>query len=129
MDSRLGHPSSTIVRVLSQNDIPFSSSELNKEGVCDACQMGKSHQLPYPGSNSVSKAPLEKIFSDVWGPACDSINRKNYYVSFIDDYSKLVDGVEKLLCGSGKKTQKKGERKAVPPACVHHDSLARLDKW
>uniref|UniRef100_A0A8R7QU66 GAG-pre-integrase domain-containing protein n=1 Tax=Triticum urartu TaxID=4572 RepID=A0A8R7QU66_TRIUA len=35
--SRLGHPSSTIVRhVLSQNNIPFSSSELNKEGVCDA---------------------------------------------------------------------------------------------
>ena len=89
--SRLGHPSSTIVRhVLSHNNIPFSSSELNKEGVCDACQMGKSHQLPYPSSNSVSKAPLEQIFFDVWGPAHDSINKKNYYVSFIDDYSKFT---------------------------------------
>ena len=78
-------PSSTIVRhVLSQNNIPFSSSELNNEGVCDACQMGKSRQLPYPSSISVSKAPLEQKKSDIWGPARDSINKKKN-VSFIDD--------------------------------------------
>ena len=79
-----------VQHVLSKNKIPFSVHELNKEGVCDACQQGKSHQLPYPHSSSFSNAPLEIIYSDVWGPARDSINKKNYYVSFIDDFSKFM---------------------------------------
>jgi hypothetical protein len=65
--ARFGHPSSTIVRfVLRKNSLPFSSSP-SPESVCDACQLAKSHQLSYPISTSTSKAPLELIFSDVWG--------------------------------------------------------------
>ena len=30
------------------------------------------------------------FFSDVWGPAPTSVGRYQYYVSFIDDYSKLT---------------------------------------
>jgi hypothetical protein len=30
------------------------------------------------------------VFSDVWGPACESISRYKYYVSFIDDFSKFI---------------------------------------
>ena len=45
---------------------------------------------PYPVSSSTSKFPLELVFSDVWGPAPESFGRKQYYVSFIDDYSKLT---------------------------------------
>jgi histone deacetylase 1/2 len=86
---RLGHPSSVVVhQVLRDNSIPFSES--NKESVCDACQMAKSHQLPYPKSTSVSTSPLELVFSDVWGPASESFGRFKYYVSFIDDYSKFT---------------------------------------
>jgi hypothetical protein len=33
---------------------------------------------------------LELVYSDVWGPAIDSFGQKNYYVSFIDDYSKFT---------------------------------------
>ncbi|WVZ68985.1 hypothetical protein U9M48_017854 [Paspalum notatum var. saurae] len=87
--SRLGHPSSSVVRqVLSKNSLPFVS-EFNKDTVCDACQQGKSHQLPYPKSVSKSSAPLELVFSDVWGPSPTSVGRYNYYVSFIDDFSKF----------------------------------------
>jgi histone deacetylase 1/2 len=67
--SRLGHPSLAIVKqILSKNKLPFvrdSSIDL----VCDPCQQAKSHQLQYPVSTSVSTAPLQLIFSDVWGPA------------------------------------------------------------
>ena len=86
---RLGHPSSSIVqKVISKNNLPCSTE--NKILVCDACQKAKSHQLPYSRSTSVSHYPLELIFSDVWGPGPDSFGRKNYYVSFIDDFSKFT---------------------------------------
>jgi histone deacetylase 1/2 len=63
--SRLGHPSSLVVQqVLSRNKIAFVH-DLNKEIVCDACQKGKSHQLPYSRSTSESSSPLELVFSDV----------------------------------------------------------------
>jgi hypothetical protein len=88
--AHLGHPSSAIVRfVLNKNSLPFSSNS-SPESVCDACQQAKCHQLPYPISTSASKAPLELIFSDVWGSACDSIGRNKYYVSFINDFSKFT---------------------------------------
>jgi hypothetical protein len=46
--------------------------------------------LPYPTLSSQSSAPLELIFSDVWGPAIDSFGGKKYYVSFIDNFSKFT---------------------------------------
>jgi hypothetical protein len=88
--SSLGHPSSSIVRfVLSKNSLPFVN-DVPLHCVCDACQQAKIHQLPYPKSFSTSKAPLELVFSDVWGSACVSIERNKYYVSFIDDFSKFT---------------------------------------
>jgi hypothetical protein len=63
--SRLGHPSFKIVScVLRDHELPFVSNK-NVTHVCDACQQGKSHQLPFPKSLSVSEAHLELIFSDV----------------------------------------------------------------
>jgi histone deacetylase 1/2 len=88
--SRLGHPSFNIVeKVLRNHKLPFVS-RLNKDDVCDACQRGKSHQLPYPISTSVSTQPLEHIFSNVWGAAPESAGRYKYYVSFIYDFSKFT---------------------------------------
>jgi hypothetical protein len=86
----LGHPSSSIVKlVLSKNSLPVISNS-SPESICDACQQGKCHQLLYHVSTSISKGPLELIFSDAWGPACDSIGRYKYYLTFIDDYSKFT---------------------------------------
>jgi hypothetical protein len=88
--SHLGHPSYSIVsQIVSNNSLPISSESLNLS-VCDACQQGKSHQLPYPNSSSISKNHLELIFSNVWGPSSESVGRKKYYVSFINDYSKFT---------------------------------------
>jgi hypothetical protein len=33
---------------------------------------------------------LELVYSDIWGPALESIGRYKYYVSFIDDFSKFT---------------------------------------
>jgi hypothetical protein len=88
--SRLDHPSLQIIRrVLGHNNLPVSNESFDTE-VCDACLQGKARQLPYPTSVSVSTVPLELVFSDVWGPTPESVGRKKYYVSFIDDFSKFV---------------------------------------
>jgi histone deacetylase 1/2 len=76
-------------QVLSKNKLPFVH-EANKESICDTCQKGKSHQLRYPKSTSISSAPLELVFSDVRGPALTLVGKNNFYVSFIDDYSKFM---------------------------------------
>jgi histone deacetylase 1/2 len=88
--SRLGHPAIPIVqKIISSNSLPCASDK-SVESVCDSCQRAKSRQLPYPVSNKISSSPLELIYSDVWGPAPTSVGRHNYYVSFIDDYSKFT---------------------------------------
>jgi histone deacetylase 1/2 len=75
--------------VLNLHKISFIKGS-NKEGMCDACQQGKSHRLPYPQSISVSSGVLDLVFFDVWGPAPNSVSQNKYYVSFIDDYSKFT---------------------------------------
>jgi hypothetical protein len=63
---RLGYSSYVIVRrVLASNNLEFSKESTS--GVYNACQQAKSHQLPFPKVISVSQAPLELVFSDVWG--------------------------------------------------------------
>lgn len=87
---RLGHAAAPVVQeILSRHKLSFVRDQENKV-ICDACQRGKSHQLPYPKSTSLSSSPFELIFSDVWGPAPTSVGRHDYYVSFIDDYSKYT---------------------------------------
>jgi hypothetical protein len=85
---RLGHPSMVIVqRVTGHNKLAVAQESNNPQGVCDASQCAKSYQLPFPKSFSMSKAPLKLVFLNVWGLA---LGRNNYYLSFVDDYSKFT---------------------------------------
>jgi histone deacetylase 1/2 len=87
--SRLGHPAIPIVQhILSRYELP--SASVNKAVVCDACQQGKSHQLPFSLFTHVTTAPLEIIYSDVWGPAQTSTSGHQFYVSFVDAYSRFT---------------------------------------
>jgi histone deacetylase 1/2 len=85
---RLRHASTPIVqRVINRHNLPFVQDS-SHVSVCDVYQQGKSHQLPYPKSTSVSSHPFDLVFSVVWGPAPNSVGRNKYFLSFIDDYSK-----------------------------------------
>jgi histone deacetylase 1/2 len=87
--SRLGHPATQIVQhILHHYELP--SESVNKDVICDACQQGKSQQLPFSLSSRVTTSPLEIIYSDVWGPAQTSTSGHQYYVSFIDAYSRFT---------------------------------------
>jgi transposase InsO family protein len=74
---------------LQENNIAIDF-EISPSLICNACQLGKSHQLPFGLSTHVSTAPLQLIHTDVWGPALLSVNNSKYYVSFIDDFSRYV---------------------------------------
>jgi histone deacetylase 1/2 len=77
-----------VQHILSHSRLPSESNKIDR--VCDACQQGKSHQLPFLLSSHVTNAPLELIYSDVWGPAQTSVSDHNYYVSFVDAYSHFT---------------------------------------
>jgi hypothetical protein len=88
--ARFGHPSSLIVRcILRLNNLPCLK-ESSVSSVCNACQLAKSHQLPYNTSIHRTTMPLEIIHSDVWGPAPISVGGYKYYISFIDDFTKFT---------------------------------------
>ncbi|KAL5820830.1 hypothetical protein ACOSQ3_022712 [Xanthoceras sorbifolium] len=88
--NKLGHPSFNFVKqVLRKISLPCSSAK--SLDFCDACQCGKLHQIPFPTSQSIYTAPLELIFTDVWGPSpvCSS-QGYHYYVHFIDAFSRFT---------------------------------------
>jgi hypothetical protein len=64
--ARLGHPALRVVcQVLSNHHLAVSTNKSSP--IYHACQLGKSHRLPFYLSPSRSKFPLELIFTDVWG--------------------------------------------------------------
>ena len=58
---------------------------------CKYCVYGKQHRVSFKTSSHTSKGVLDYIHSDVWGPvSVSSHSNAQYFVSFIDDYSRKV---------------------------------------
>ena len=88
--SRLGYPAFRIVStIISKFGLPIVGNKT--ESTCSACLSAKSKQLPFYSSQSQIKAPLELIFSDLWGPSpiCSRTGNK-YYISCLDAYSRYT---------------------------------------
>ncbi|KAE8655314.1 Coatomer subunit epsilon-1 [Hibiscus syriacus] len=83
---RLGHPVSKILSSLFHvKNVVNDNSE-----ICVACQLGKSHRLPFMQSDTVYSRLFELVETDVWGPTPIKSGGWQYYVSFIDMYSRNV---------------------------------------
>jgi hypothetical protein len=60
-----------------------------KAQICEACQLGKQHRLPFPNERNQSRNKLDLIHSDVVGPTQNvSLGGSRYFVSFIDDFMR-----------------------------------------
>ena len=58
---------------------------------CKYCVYGKQHRVSFKTDSHTSKGVLDYIYSDVWGPvSVFSHSDAQYFVSFIDDYSRKV---------------------------------------
>jgi len=63
--------------------------QVEHDGVCRGCALGKNVKGAFPSSDSRSKGILDLIHSDVCGPmTVESISRCLYYVISMDDYSQ-----------------------------------------
>lgn len=86
---RLGHPSVKVLNIIS-NLLNVSSSNLLSSDPCNACNINKSHKLPFNSNTLSSHAPLDLIFSDVWTSPVLSYDHFKYYIVFVDHYTKFM---------------------------------------
>mgnify|MGYP006889265512 CR=1 FL=1 len=58
-----------VVQRDSVNTAVIHSYSTRKAQICEACQLGKQHRIPFPNERNRSRNKLDLIHSDVWGPA------------------------------------------------------------
>ncbi|KAG8493957.1 hypothetical protein CXB51_011293 [Gossypium anomalum] len=86
---RLGHSNyKSLVQLTKRDLIENFSKSIEKEDVCELCQLGKQARLPFP-TNKAWRASerLQLIHTDVCGPMKTlSLNDSRYFILSIDDY-------------------------------------------
>ncbi|RVW87594.1 Retrovirus-related Pol polyprotein from transposon RE1 [Vitis vinifera] len=88
--NRLGHPSLSKFQKMVPRFSTLSSLP------CESCQLGKHTRVSFPKCvNNRAKSPFEFVHTDVWGP-CRTASTLGfqYFVTFIDDYSRLTNARE-----------------------------------
>jgi transposase InsO family protein len=89
--SRLGHVNHSIISFLNKKGQLYLTSLLPSPTLCETCQLAKSHRLPYSRNEHRSSNVLDLIHCDLWGPSPVKSNLGfDYYVLFIDDYSRFT---------------------------------------
>ncbi|KAI5336045.1 hypothetical protein L3X38_026179 [Prunus dulcis] len=89
---RLGHLNFGSMKKMQQTQMVLGLLDFSeKEGVCEGCVYGKSHREPFENEKPWrAKNPLELIHTDVCGPMQnESIGGNKYFITFIDDYSRM----------------------------------------
>ncbi|KOM56062.1 hypothetical protein LR48_Vigan10g195400 [Vigna angularis] len=84
---RLGHPSFNVIKSLFPH---LFTNESVESFNCDICQLSKHHRASYPISNKKSTSPFDLIHTDVWGPVVASISGAKWFVTFIDDCTRVT---------------------------------------
>ena len=80
---RLAHPSEKVMS--------FLFPKLCKDKLhCDVCHLSKSARLPFDSSTSRASHPFEIIHSDIWGPILESFDGYRYFVTFVDDFTRIT---------------------------------------
>ena len=68
----------------------FKKAASEDDGFCEQCVLGKQHRSPFQPSESATTRPLALVHTDLCGPLpVTSMGGSNYFVTLLDDYSKL----------------------------------------
>jgi histone deacetylase 1/2 len=86
----LGHPCSRILgSLVSNNKVTCTSRVFNFN--CSSCPLGKASCLLLGLTGHKTCAPLELVFSDIWGPSSMlSTDGYRYFMIFVDAYTKYI---------------------------------------
>jgi len=92
--ARSGHLSMDKLKVIVLknlvNGLPMLTT-FGRDEVCEGCQYGKAHLLPFDKSFSRCKSPLELIHGDLMGPCTTpSYSGSLYMLVFVDDYTRFT---------------------------------------
>ena len=70
----------------------LNQNEVKKLDFCESCVFGKAHKQSFKKGKHTSKEVLEYVHSDLWGSpsVVPSLAEKQYFITFIDDYSRKV---------------------------------------
>lgn len=86
---RMAHMHHGALRVLREITIGVPDFSVEHYEVCRGCALGKYTKLPFPASDNRSTGMLDLIHTDVSGRMSHvSLGGYEYYVIFIDDYSR-----------------------------------------
>ena len=86
---RLGHPSSSLLRVLNKRN-SISVKTFSDKHLCQSCLFGKHVKLPFYDSVSVTCLPFDILHSDLWTSQMLSSGGHRYYILFLDDYTNYL---------------------------------------
>jgi hypothetical protein len=85
----MGHLHHKSLPILREIVTGLPNFNIEHQGVCKGCTLGKHAKVTFPRSEHKSKGILDLVHSDVCGPmSVASITGSMYYVSFIDDFSR-----------------------------------------
>ena len=88
---RLGHPSQKIVHHLVKNFSLPIIQEGHSSHLCTSCSINKAHKQPFRTNSLQSHAPLDLIYTDVWGPSNTiGIDGSRYYLILVDHFTKYI---------------------------------------
>jgi hypothetical protein len=92
--ARLGHLSMDKLKAMVLKNLvkglPMLTT-LGSDEVCEGCQYGKAHRLPFDKSFSRCKSPLELIHGDLMGPCTTpSYSGSLYMLVLVDDYTQFT---------------------------------------
>ena len=63
--------------------------EVQHDGVCRGCALGKNVKKPFPNSDNRANGVLDLIHSDLCGPMSVTTQSGHlYFMTFVDDYSR-----------------------------------------
>ena len=57
---------------------------------CDTCNFSKFARLPFNSSLSRASKPFEIVHSDIWGLINESFDGYKYFVTFVDDFTRIT---------------------------------------
>ena len=89
---RLGHLNYDSIKKMLRHNLVTGltlDSSAKPDPICEPCLAGKMHANPFPSSDSRAEELLELIHSDLHHIGTASHSGYNYWITFIDDYSRF----------------------------------------